>query len=32
MSDEEDKNQGRQFQKLALVLAAIRLLVELLRH
>ena len=32
MSDEKDKNQGRRFQKLALVLAAIRLLVELLRH
>ena len=31
MSDEEDKNQGNYVQKLALVLAAVRLLVALLK-
>ena len=28
---EKDKDQGRRFQKLALVLAAVRLIVELLK-
>ena len=31
MSDEKDKNQGSLIQKLALVLAAVRLLVALLK-